>query len=64
MRCPDCKYYIPFAKNQACKLKYCKYQPNYKGFVLHILEWEKNNIAYSLRDLKRLRKKYNIKESE
>jgi len=31
---------------------------NYKGFVLHVEEWDRNNVAYSLKDLKGLAKKY------
>lgn len=32
----------------------------YKLFVLHIDEWEKNNVAYSLSDMCRLAQKYGI----
>lgn len=30
----------------------------YKEFVLHIEEWEKNNVAYSLNDMRELKNKY------
>lgn len=31
---------------------------NYKQFVKHIEEWEKHNVAYSLKDMIELKKKY------
>ncbi len=38
--------------------KYYK-MPNYKGFVLHVEEWDELGIPYSLWDLMNLAKKYN-----
>jgi len=36
-------------------------EPDHKGFVLHIEEWDKHNVAYSLKDMKELKKRYGIK---
>lgn len=33
--------------------------PNYKGFVLHIEEYNKHFISFGINDLIRLSKKYN-----
>jgi len=35
---------------------------NFKGFVKHIDEWEKNNVAFSKKDMYELAKKHNIKD--
>lgn len=36
-----------------------KIVPDFKGFVLHVEEWNKNNVAYCMNDLRELAKKYN-----
>ena len=36
-----------------------KKRPDYKGFVLHLREWKKFGIPYSIGDLIQLAKKYN-----
>lgn len=37
---------------------------NCKQFVKHIEEWENHNVAYSLRDMIDLKKKYDIIEDK
>ena len=37
---------------------------DFKGFCLHINEWDENNVAYSLKDMKELATKYNCKVPE
>lgn len=33
---------------------------DYKRFVKHIEEWDKNNVAYSKKDMYELSRKYNV----
>ena len=33
-------------------------KPDYKGFVEHVKEWEKNGLPYGRKDLIQLAKKY------
>ena len=51
----------PFDQTFKCKCKEKKIKKvDYRGFVLHIWEWNSKGISYGMTDLKELAIKYNI----
>lgn len=49
---------LKVVKNQ--EVNEMKRLKNYEGFMNHLAEWDKNNVAYSLNDMRILAKKYNV----
>ena len=59
--CKDTGYFInPFDQKFKCDCKKKKYpKADYRGFILHIWEWNKIGIPVGISDMKELAKKYN-----
>jgi len=60
MRCDDLGYFMnPFDQAIPCDCKKKKYKkPDYRGFTLHIWEWNESGIPWGTSDLIQLAKKY------